>query len=126
LIRATDHERPFRPAFDHKELDKERNLWVSVTDPEKLRTITRAISPIYYVSADDPPTLIIHGDADRLVPLQQSESIVEKLKAAGVETKLIVKRGAGHGWPTMAQDMTQIVDWFDEHLKRRAQKDKQE
>ena len=51
------------------------------------------------------------------MPLQQSESIVEKFKAAGVDTKLVVKPGAGHGWLTMGQDMAAFADWFDEHLK---------
>jgi len=118
LIRATDHGKPFRAAFDYRELDKESNLWVPVTDPARLREITRQISPITHVSADDPPTLIIHGDSDNLVPLQQSEAMVEKLKGAGVEAKLVVKTGAGHGWLTMAQDMKTLADWFDEHLKK--------
>jgi acetyl esterase/lipase len=118
LIRARDHGKPFRPAFDYRELDRETNLWVPVTDPEKLRAIAREISPVSHVSADDPPTLIVHGDADPLVPLQQSESIVEKLKAAGVEAKLVVKPGAGHGWPTLLQDMAAFADWFDDHLKK--------
>src|SRR4051794_1199884 len=100
VIRAKDHGKPFRPAFDYRELDKETNLWVPVTDPEQLRRIAQEVSPIYHASPDDPPTLILHGDADRLVPLQQSEAIVERLKKAGVETKLVVKPGAGHGWLT--------------------------
>ena len=56
-----------------------------ITDPKRLEEIAREISPVSHVSPDDPPTLIIHGDQDRLVPLQQSELIVEKLKKAGVE-----------------------------------------
>jgi acetyl esterase/lipase len=117
LTHARDHARPFRPAFDYQELDKESNVWMPITDPDRLRAIARQISPISHVSADDPPTMIIHGDADPLVPLQQSEVIVEKLKAAGVETKLVVKPKAGHGWLSMNQDMKTIADWFDEHLR---------
>jgi acetyl esterase/lipase len=116
LIHAKDHAKPFRPAFDFQELDKETNVWVPITDPDRLRKITREISPIYHVSADDPPTLIIHGDADRLVPLQQSQVILEKFKEAGVKAKLIVKPGSGHGWLGMPNDMTQVADWFDENL----------
>ena len=65
---------------------------------------------------DDPPTLIIHGDADDLVPLQQSESFEKKLREAGVETRLIVKKGSGHGWAGIVKDLDQFVDWFDQHL----------
>ncbi|MGA9923589.1 MAG: alpha/beta hydrolase, partial [Isosphaeraceae bacterium] len=35
----------------------------------------------------------MHGDADTLVPLQQSELLAEKLKKAGVETTLVIKKG---------------------------------
>jgi acetyl esterase/lipase len=119
-IHAIDHGPPYRAAFDHRELDKESRLWVPITDPRRLEEITRQISPVYHVTPDDPPTLIIHGDKDRLVPLQQSEEIVEKLKQAGVDTKLIVKKGADHGWLTMVQDASAFVDWFDAHLARPA------
>jgi acetyl esterase/lipase len=119
LIHAKDHAKPFRPAFDYQELDRETNVWSTVTDPSKLREITRTISPIHHVSPGDAPTLIIHGDSDTLVPLQQSQTFVDRLKEAGVETKLVVKPGAGHGWLTMAQDMTTLADWFDSHLKPR-------
>jgi acetyl esterase/lipase len=57
----------------------------------------RAASPLTWVSADDPPFLIAHGDADRLVPLAQSRALAERLRAAGVSAALRVLRGAGHG-----------------------------
>jgi len=62
--------------------------------------------------------LIIHGDADNLVPIQQSELLVRKLRAAGVEAKLVTKSGAAHGWPDQAKDLPLIADWFDAHLKK--------
>ena len=117
LIHAKDHGKTFRPAFDYHELDQAENLWVPVTAAPKLREIVRKVSPVAQVSPDDAPALIYHGDADKLVPLQQSETIVEKLKAAGVETKLVVKKGAGHGWLSMVKDMEAFADWFDAHLK---------
>ena len=117
-IKATDHAPPFRSAFDYRELDKAANVWIPITDPKKLREITRHISPITHVSPDDPPTLIFHGDADTLVPLQQSEAMVEALKGAEVEAKLVVKDDAGHGWPDLPQDLQAFADWFDKHLKR--------
>jgi len=118
MIHPTDHQRPFRAAFDHRELDNQSNLWVPITDTQRLREIARQISPITFVTADDPPTLIIHGDADTLVPLQQSELIAEKLKKAGVETTLVVRKGAGHGWSGLDKDLIQFADWFDGHLEK--------
>lgn len=116
-LRPMDHEKPFRPAFDYRERDGETNLWRPVEDEAKLRAITREISPLYHVSADDPPTFIMHGDADDLVPVQQSREIVEAFRKVGVEAELVVKPGAGHGWPTIPADLARFADWFDRHLK---------
>ncbi|WP_152054464.1 alpha/beta hydrolase [Tautonia marina] len=115
-LHAIDHARPFRPAFDYYERDEETNLLGPITDEARLREITAAISPITHVGPDNPPTLIIHGDRDELVPLQQSEVMVEALEEAGVEAKLVVKEGVGHGWLTIAEDLETFADWFDEHL----------
>jgi dipeptidyl aminopeptidase/acylaminoacyl peptidase len=104
--------------FDYRELDNQSKLWVPITDPKRLEEITRQISPVYHVTSDDPPTFIIHGDKDTLVPLQQSELIVDKLKKAGVDARLVIKKGAGHGWLGLNQDETQIVDWFDKCLAK--------
>jgi acetyl esterase/lipase len=108
----------FKAPFDFHEFDEKQKKFVPITDEEKIVAIGREISPINHVSADDPPTLIIHGDADKLVPIQQAELIVDKLKAAGVEAKLSVKPGASHGWSDMIKDMDQLADWFDAHLKK--------
>ena len=91
--------------------------FVPITDVGKILEIGRQISPITHVTPDDPPTLIIHGDKDILVPIQQAEIIVDKLKAAGVEAKLVVKKGEAHGWKDWHKDMATIADWFDGHLK---------
>ncbi|WP_165244043.1 alpha/beta hydrolase [Paludisphaera soli] len=123
MIRPMDHQAPFRASFDYRERDEASNLWVPITDEAKLREKARAISPITHVSPDDPPVLMIHGDADDLVPLQQSESIAAKLKEAGVANELIVRPGAGHGWPTLFEDLPLFADWFDEHLKAGAASD---
>jgi acetyl esterase/lipase len=117
-IRPTDHGPPFRAAFDYKEMDKESRMWVPIADPKRLQEIARQVSPISHVTPDDPPTLIIHGDADQLVPLQQSERIVEEFKKTGVQANLVVKKGAGHGWLGIDKDLNQLVDWFDKYLKK--------
>ena len=81
-----------------------------------MRELNRLISPITHVSADDPPTLIIHGDKDTLVPIQQAESILARFKEVGVPAELIVRPGAGHGWPTILNDTVLLADWFDKYL----------
>jgi dipeptidyl aminopeptidase/acylaminoacyl peptidase len=108
----------FKAPFDFRELDEKTHAYVPVTDEQKVLEIGRQISPITHASSDDPPTLIIHGDADKLVPIQQAEILVKKLKEAGVEAKLVTKPGAAHGWPDQAKDLVLIADWFDAHLGR--------
>lgn len=77
-----------------------------------------AISPIFFVSSDDPPTLLVHGDADTLVPLSNSERIYAAFEKADVETNLIVIKGAGHGFRGKdAEDATEaLVAWFQRYL----------
>jgi dipeptidyl aminopeptidase/acylaminoacyl peptidase len=91
-------------------------VFVPVADPDAFREIGRRISPINHVTPDDPPVLIIHGDADKLVPIQQAQLIIDKLTEAGVPAKLVVKKGAAHGWRRLEDDIPTLADWFDTHL----------
>jgi dipeptidyl aminopeptidase/acylaminoacyl peptidase len=74
-------------------------------------------SPITHVSKDSAPALIVHGDADKLVPIQQAELIIAKYKECGVPCELVVKKGAGHGGPAFQNEVKTLADWFDKHLK---------
>ena len=89
---------------------------------ESRKELGREISPLNFVSARTVPSLIIHGDADKLVPLYQAEIFGKKCKEAGVPFKLIVKPGAQHGWAGIEKDLVTFADWFDEHLKPGAPK----
>lgn len=53
-----------------------------------------------------------------MVPIQQSEAMVAKLKEAGVPAELLVKKGKKHLWVGMDQDMGTMLDWLDKHLKK--------
>jgi acetyl esterase/lipase len=86
--------------------------------PEGRRSLGREISPVNFVSSQLPPILIIHGDADTLVPIQQAESFVKKAQESGAKNvKLIVRAGKQHGWPEIGTDLPLFADWFDEHLR---------
>ncbi len=81
-----------------------------------------SVSPILFVTPDDPPTLLIHGDADALVDFNNSELMQAAVMASGVETGLVVIEGAGHGFRTpedRAQASDALVGWFVEHLSGR-------
>ena len=64
-----------------------------------------------------PPFLIIHGDADPVVPLQQSEALLKALKDKEMDAQLIVKPGGGHPWLTIREEVVVSADWLDQKLK---------
>jgi acetyl esterase/lipase len=107
----------YKAPFDFQELDPKTRSFVLITDEEKRRAIGRRISPVNHVTAQSAPALIVHGDADKLVPIQQAERIVARFKEAGVPAQLVVKPGAGHGWAGIDKDLKTLADWFDKYLK---------
>jgi acetyl esterase/lipase len=107
-----------RSSFDFTVWDSVSGHAVLITDSLKMAEIYRSISPIYQVSPDDPPVMIAHGDADQVVPIQQSESIIRKLMEARVPSQLIIKKGAGHGpWNDEVVYEESFANWFDKYLK---------
>lgn len=109
----------YKAPFEFATYDAPSRAFVVITDEEKRNEIGRAISPVSHVSSDDPPALIIHGDADLLVPIQQAQLIIARFKEAGVPAELIVKPGAAHGWPDLGNDLTKFADWFDKYLAKK-------
>jgi acetyl esterase/lipase len=115
---------PFTAAVDYHEFDQKRARYIPVTDPEELRKIARSVSPITHVKPTSAPALIIHGDKDTLVRIQQAESMIERYREMKVPAKLIVRKGAGHGWPNILDDLALFADWFDEHLQKKSESQK--
>lgn len=82
----------------------------------------REAFPLNYVSPDDPPFLLIHGDADKAVPYEQSEIMRDALRKAGVEVRLLKIPGGGHGptFPGATNPPDYIgatIGWLDRHLR---------
>jgi len=110
--------REFQAPFDFMEWNPQILHYVPVTDPEKRTETGRQFSPLYFVTPDDAPAFIVHGDADTLVPVSQSMRIIEKYKEAGVPCELTIKPGAKHGfWNDMGSYFVMFADWFDKYLK---------
>ncbi|MBI3952209.1 MAG: alpha/beta hydrolase [Acidobacteria bacterium] len=94
------------------------------TTDRSSETVKRA-SPVTWVSSDDPPFLILHGELDDLVPPSQSQLLYDRLIAAGVPATLVLVKNAGHGFapvggpisPTRPELTRMIADFFDRHLK---------
>jgi lysophospholipase L1-like esterase len=99
------------------EEDVVRALADGRTDKE-LRDAARAVSPLHHVDQPTIPFLLIHGDADELVPLSQSEKLAAAIKKAGGSAALIVKRGGGHPWLTLPVEVAVMADWFDKQLRQ--------
>jgi acetyl esterase/lipase len=77
-------------------------------------------SPLYWVTPNAAPTLCIHGTEDKYVHHEQSQWIVDKLKAAGVEADLLLLEGAGHGFKGADAEKADkaMLEFFAKHLKK--------
>jgi acetyl esterase/lipase len=84
---------------------------------EDRQKLGHEISPIYLVHSNLPPILIIHGDADKLVPIYQAQTFVKRCEEMGNTAKLVVREGKQHGWSDMFKDMELFADWFDQYLR---------
>lgn len=83
------------------------------------KTKADAVSPVHYVSKDNPPFVILHGTHDTLVPYAQSEEFAAVLKEKGVAVWLQKLPGSGHGGPAFNKPaVIQLMqNFFDKHLK---------
>lgn len=81
--------------------------------------LARQASPAFHVTDDDPPLLILHGEKDKTVHLDQSQRMVEEYRRAGLDATLLIVPGAGHGGaahftPTYRR---QVAEFLRAHLQ---------
>lgn len=103
--------------------------WVAGDDP-KMRTdypalqfeagLADDVSPLLHVSSDDPPTLLIHGDKDLLVPIEHSRNQLAAMEKAGAPCQLITIEGAAHGFKgeDAERAVKAQVEWFEKYLAK--------
>jgi acetyl esterase/lipase len=80
----------------------------------------RAAIPVNHVTKDDPPMLILHGTADKLVPTSQPQGLADRLNEVGVDNTLVLVGGAPHSFdlqPKQFDLRPLVVGFFDAHLK---------
>ncbi len=99
--------------------------------PEQRPDLYRKASPISYVSSDDPPVLMVHGEQDYVAPISQSEILLSALKGFGVEANLIRVKNAAHGFrsalfqpisPSISEIQEQTLQFFQRTLMFSPQK----
>jgi dipeptidyl aminopeptidase/acylaminoacyl peptidase len=105
------------PAFQFYDLDAKSGARISITARDEVIRRLREYSPVTHVTAGDPPTVLIHGDQDKAVPVQQSRRLIDLLSGVNVPARLVVRRGVGHAYPGWEADSALIADWFDTHLR---------
>jgi acetyl esterase/lipase len=81
-------------------------------------------SPISHVTPDDPPFLLIHGDRDELVPVEQSQVMYDRLIQQNVPAQLVIVQNARHSFtapagttPTLAEINQIILDFLAKYLR---------
>jgi dipeptidyl aminopeptidase/acylaminoacyl peptidase len=82
------------------------------------RAALEARSATYWPELIRVPLLIVHGDADTGVSVQQSRRLYEGIRAAGGQAELIVVRGGDHGLTNHDAGMPEVLRWFQTHLAR--------
>jgi len=86
--------------------------------------VLKRSSPVTYVTSNAPPFLILHGDHDKMVRLQQSIELHDRLKAVGADSTLVVITNFSHGYtafwlkssPSTDELSRQIADFFDKKM----------
>jgi acetyl esterase/lipase len=88
------------------------------TPLDKTNLLVKQINPITHVTKDDPPILIMHGDKDDVVPINQSKLLYDALKSAGVDVTFQVVKDGGH-WPGFGEEQVKqfVLPFLDKHLK---------
>jgi len=87
--------------------------------PDRVPVLAKLASPVAQLDVEDPPVLLIHGDADPQMPFAQSEEFQKGCWAAGVPVRLITMPGAGHGGTEFYDDerIRIVVEFLREHLQ---------
>jgi acetyl esterase/lipase len=88
--------------------------------PEENETVARLASPVFHVDASDPPLLLLHGDQDPQMPINQSHELQGAYDKLALDGAFVVVHGAVHGGEQFYDaSRTEIVAAFlDEHLRR--------
>jgi len=88
--------------------------------PKNNEAIARKASPVFQVDPSDPPLLLLHGDQDPQMPINQSHELEGAYERQGLEAGLVVVHGAVHGGDAFyaPHNIERVAAFLDEHLRR--------
>jgi dipeptidyl aminopeptidase/acylaminoacyl peptidase len=110
----------FETFFQHTESWMAAGSRAEYGDPATQPDLLRQLSPIYKIDRVKAPVLVMHGDHDTNVPIEEAEQVVAALKARNVPVKFIVFPGEGHGWQkisTRVDSNVELSEWFRKYLQ---------
>lgn len=108
----------FRALLDVHEFNPMTNRLERVT-PARRTQYARECSPLYCVKKDAAPTFIVHGDADKLIPVRQSRELSAEFKKCGATCEYLEVKGMGHTAIEAAPYLPKLADWFDKQLLKK-------
>jgi acetyl esterase/lipase len=87
--------------------------------PEETAALARLASPVFHVDATDPPLLILHGDQDPQMPINQSHELEGAYRSSGAVAQFAVVHGAGHGGDAFfdAARLALVAEFLDRYLR---------
>jgi acetyl esterase/lipase len=87
--------------------------------PSEVQPVAKLASPVFHVDSSDPPLLLLHGDQDRQMPINQSHELEGAYERQGLDVDFIVVHDAGHGGNAFyaPANLQQVVDFLDEQLR---------
>jgi acetyl esterase/lipase len=88
--------------------------------PKDAEPLARLASPVFHVDAGDPPLLLLHGDQDPQMPINQSHELEGAYEKAGLDVELIVVHGAAHGGDAFYSpaNVERVAQFLDAKLRR--------
>ncbi|MEY4320681.1 MAG: hypothetical protein RLZZ471_622 [Actinomycetota bacterium] len=99
---GTDESLPEAMRFPPEYFNLGSDRWKGTT------WLTKA-SPVSYITPDSVETLLVHGDSDTMVPLQQSRALAEKLQSAGVKHEFVIIPNGEHGFMGLPQEQIDVI-----------------
>jgi len=102
--------------IDHDAPDSPESMLIGALIQENPELVQIA-NPVTYVSGNEPPFLIMHGDKDSLVLHSQSIYLEKALIENGIDVEFITIEGGGHGGPGFREQNEKVEAFFNKHLK---------